>query len=76
MIYPFTAIAKKQVINEVFDNMHFVILYRKVMVSMMDEDDLAKSRSIGSATAFRSTLEGMNYTFHKKGNYFYDDQTH
>lgn len=76
MIYPFTAIAKKQVINEVFDNMHFVILYHKDMVSVLDEDDLSKSRRIGSATAFRSTMEGVNYTFHKKGNYFYDDQTH
>jgi hypothetical protein len=75
-IYPFSAIAKKQVINEVFDNMHFVIFYHKDMVSVMDEDQLEKSKHIGSATAFRSTLEGINYTFHKKGNYFIDDQTH
>lgn len=76
MIYPFSAIAKKGVINEVFDNMHFVIFYHKDMVSVLDEDDLSKSKHIGSATAFRSTLDGVNYTFHKKGNYFYDDQTH
>jgi len=75
-IYPFSAIAKKGVINEVFDNMHFVIFYHKDMVSVLDEDKLSKSKHIGSATAFRSNLEGVNYTFHKKGNYFFDNQTH
>ena len=76
VIYPFSEIAKKEVINEVFDNMHFVIFYHGEMVSVLDEDDLSKSRHIGSATAFRSNLEGVNYTFKKKGNYFLDDQTH
>jgi len=75
MIYPFTAIAKKNVVNEIFDNMHFVIFYHKDMVSVLDEDELSKSRRIGSATAFRSTLNGVNYTFHKKHNYFVDNQT-
>ena len=75
MIYPFSEIAKREVINEVFENMHFVIFYHGEMVSVLDEDDLSKSRHIGSATAFRSTLDGINYTFKKKGNYFSDDQT-
>ena len=46
------------------------------MVSVLDEDTLSKSRKIGSATAFRSYLNGVNYTFKKKDNYFVDDQTH
>ncbi len=75
MIYPFSIIAKKEVINEIFDKMPFVIFYHKDMVSVLDEDDFAKSKKIGSATAFRSDLDGVNYTFHKKGNYFIDNQT-
>jgi hypothetical protein len=75
MIYPFTSIAKKEVINEVFENMNFVIFYHKDMVSVLDEDDFKKSKKIGSATAFRRDLDGVIYTFKKKANYFVDDQT-
>lgn len=74
-IYPFEEIAKKQVINDVFDNMNFVIFYHGETVSVLDEDKLSKSKKTGSATAFRSNLDGVNYTFHKSGNYFADDQT-
>jgi len=74
-IYPFEEIAKKQVINDVFDNMNFVIFYHGETVSVLDEDKLSKSKRTGSATAFRSNLDGVNYTFHKAGNYFMDDQT-
>ncbi|MFM9946208.1 MAG: DUF3179 domain-containing protein [Bacteroidia bacterium] len=75
MIYPFSKISEKEVINEVFDNMHFVIFYHGEMVSVLDEDKLSKSRHVGSATAFRSTLDGVNYKFKKKGSYFEDEQT-
>lgn len=76
IIYPFSSLAKKEVLNEVYDNMYFTIFYHSDMVSVLDEDTLSKSRKIGSATAFRSYLNGMNYTFKKKDNYFVDDQTH
>ncbi len=76
IIYPFSNIAKHKVINEVFNNMHFVIFYHGETVSVLDEDKLSKSRHIGSATAFRSTLDGVNYTFKKHGHYFEDHQTH
>lgn len=74
-IYPFEAIAKKEVINDEFDHMKFVIFYHKETVSVLDEDKLSKSKRTGSATAFRSNLDGVNYTFKKSGNYFTDDQT-
>ncbi|MCB9252693.1 MAG: DUF3179 domain-containing protein [Flavobacteriales bacterium] len=74
-IYPFEAIRKKQVINEVFDNMAFVIFYHDETVSVLDEDNLSASRKTGSATAFRSYLDGVNLTFKKEGDYFKDEQT-
>lgn len=74
-IYPFSQLAEKEVINEVFDGMPFVIFYHHETVSVLDEDDLTKSKKTGSATAFRSHLDGVDYTFEKFGSYFKDLQT-
>jgi hypothetical protein len=74
-IYPFSVLAHKEVINEVFDGLHFTIFFHKETVSVMDEDKLSHSHKVGSAVAFRSELNGVNYTFHKSGHYFKDDQT-
>ena len=74
-IYPFSAIAKKQVINEVFYDTELVIFYHDKTVSVLDEDDLSKSKRVGSATAFEADLDGVNYTFKKHGEYFMDNET-
>lgn len=55
--------------------MPFVIFYHHETVSALDEDDLTKSKETGSATAFRSHLDGVDYTFEKFGGYFNDLQT-
>lgn len=75
-IYPFHALAQQPVVNEIFGDIHIVIFYHGEMVSTLDKDDLSKSKHVGSATAFESRLNGVNYTFQKTGNYFTDDQTH
>lgn len=74
-IYPYTEISKQQVINEEFDGLPFVIFYHSETVSVMDEDDLKSSRKTGSATAFRSDVDGKRLTFYKDGMYFRDQQT-
>lgn len=74
-IYPYSAIAAKGVINDAYNGQHFVIFYHGETVSVLDEDKLSKSKHIGSATAFRSNLDGMNLTFKKSGDYFIDEQT-
>lgn len=74
-IYPFTNLAEKKVINESFDGMSFVIFFHDETVSVLDEDDLKKSKKTGSATAFKSHLDGVDYTFETFGNYFKDHQT-
>jgi hypothetical protein len=74
-IYPFSALAEKQVLNETFDNLKFTIFFHKEMVTVTDEDKLSHSKHVGSATAFRSVLGTDTFTFKKAGRYFKDDQT-
>lgn len=74
-IYPFSKLAEKSVINESFDGMPYVIFFHNETVSVMDEDELEKSKKTGSATAFRSHVDGVDYTFEKFGDYFKDQQT-
>ncbi|MBL7811068.1 MAG: DUF3179 domain-containing protein [Bacteroidetes bacterium] len=74
-IYPFTELAHQPVINEVLDNMHYSIFYHGETVSVLDEDKLSRSRHIGTAVAYRTDIAGVNYTFHKSGHWFKDDQT-
>lgn len=74
-IYPFAALGRIGVINEFFNNLHFVIFYHNQVVSVSNKEKLSNSQFNGSAMVFRSLVNGANYTFYKKGNYFYDDQT-
>jgi hypothetical protein len=74
-VYPFSAIAKKGVINDSFNGKHLVIFYKSGTVSVLDEKEISKSRNVGSATLFNAVLEGQKLTFQKKGEYFRDQQT-
>ena len=74
-IYPFSTISEKKVINDIAGDSRVVVFYHGETVSVLDEDNLSKSKKTGSATAFNSTLDGTNYTFSASGNYFTDEQT-
>lgn len=74
-IYPYHALAKEQVVNDSFDGTHFSIFYHGDMVTVLDEDKLKKSRHVGSATAFRTRVDGKDLTFEAQGNYYKDHQT-
>lgn len=74
-IYPYHVLAKEQVLNQEFDGISFSIFYHGETVSVLDEDKLAKSKHVGSATAFRTKVDGQVLTFKKEGEYFKDDQT-
>ncbi len=45
-IYPFSIIAKKGVINDKYDKKNIVIFYKKGTVSVLDKNDISKSKSI------------------------------
>ncbi len=74
-IYPYSTIAKLQVINTTAGQTDVVIFYHSETVSVLDRDNLSKSRHTGSATAFNRQLNGKVYTFRKSGDCFTDDQT-
>lgn len=74
-IYPYHMLAKEQVINQEFDGVNFSIFYHGETVSVLDEDKLNHSKHVGSATAFRTQVDGKVLTFKKDGDYFKDDQT-
>ncbi|MCJ8163219.1 DUF3179 domain-containing protein [Pontibacter sp. E15-1] len=74
-IYPFSAIAKKGVVNDSFEGKHIVIFYTSGTVSVLDERDISRSRKVGTATLFNAVLNGRKLTFLKKGNDFVDEQT-
>ncbi|MBK8659874.1 MAG: DUF3179 domain-containing protein [Bacteroidetes bacterium] len=74
-IYPFHALAKAQVVNETVGETPIVIFYHQETVTVLDKDDLSKSKRVGSATVFESKLNGVSYSFHKAGDYFIDDRT-
>ncbi len=74
-IYPFHALAKQQVVNETVGETPLVIFYHGETVTVLDEDNFAKAKRVGSATAFESKLNGVSYTFRKAGDYFVDEQT-
>lgn len=75
-IYPFHALAQQQVVNETVGKTALVVFYHGETISVMDRDNLAKSKHVGSATAFNRNLNGVDYTFVKDGDYFVDEQTH
>ncbi len=74
-IYPYRELAKKQVVHETIGKTNIVIFYHDGMVSVLDEDDLASSKKVGSAAPYVTKVEGVNLTFKKAGRYFKDDQT-
>ncbi|MEB8330208.1 DUF3179 domain-containing protein [Flavobacteriaceae bacterium KMM 6897] len=74
-IYPFSIIAKMGVINDNFDEKNIVIFHKKGTISVLDKNEISKSKSIGSATMFSSDLDGITLTFKKVDEDFIDNET-
>lgn len=74
-IYPFTAITEEVVINDAFDHKKIVIFFETGTVSVLDEDDISKSKVIGTATVFESKIDGKELTFKSVDGQFVDNQT-
>lgn len=74
-IYPFTAIAEQEVINDQFFSKQVVIFYQSGTVSNMDKADISASKNVGSATVFDPHINGQLLSFKKVNGKFIDDQT-
>lgn len=73
--YPFSAIAKKSVVNDLFNEKNIVIFYSPGTVSVLDEKKISRSRKVGTATLFNAVLDGKKLTFEKTGDAFRDNET-
>ncbi len=75
-VYPFSAFVDKPIINDIFNGVPIVIFSMNDATSALDERQIANSRIIPSATAYRRQLGEYVLEFEKQddGN-FYDVQT-
>lgn len=74
-IYPFSAIQKKHVINDVFNDEAIVLFFASKTVSVLDKTNIAESKEIGSVTVFTSRIDDKILSFQKVENNFVDEQT-
>lgn len=74
-IYPLSLISRKEAINDTFQDQHLVLFYTSKTVSVLDEREIADSRTIGSVTVFVPQVKDRLLTFTKEGEVFKDDQT-
>ena len=74
-IYSFNSVAKKGVINDIFKTSKVVLFYKSGTVSILDENDISKSKNVGSVTVFNAIFDGLHLTFKKKKGIFTDSQT-
>jgi len=74
-IYSFTSAAKKGVINDVFKTNNIVLFYKLGTISVMDENDIATSKDVGSVTVFKAVIDNQILTFKKKNGAFIDTET-
>jgi hypothetical protein len=63
------------VVNDDFENRNLVVFYEEEVVSVLDEDDISKSKTIGSATVFMSKIDGKDLLFKMEGENFVDSET-
>lgn len=74
-IYPLTIIQNAQVINDVFENKNLVLFYSDKTVSVLDQNNIAQSKKVGSVTVFSPIIKKQKLEFAKEGNYFVDKKT-
>ena len=74
-VYPFAAVAETGVINDKFGSKEVVLFYQSGTISNMDQNDISKSKDVGSVTVFNPIVKGKKLTFMKLDGYFQDEQS-
>jgi hypothetical protein len=71
VVYPFTLLAQARVINDTVNGTAVVAFWQSGAVSPLD-----KSRDVGMAVLFYSTVDGQTLTFYAKNGVIKDAETH
>ncbi|MDP2060604.1 MAG: DUF3179 domain-containing protein, partial [Flavobacteriaceae bacterium] len=75
LIYPFTELRKKKVVNDEFEGQKIVVFYKSGTVSVLDTYKISEGKDVGTAVIYKPIVEGQTLTFKEKKGYFYDVQT-
>ena len=74
-VYPFSAFKTEPVINDNFNGVPVVVFSKPDAASALDGADIAKSKIIPSATAYRREIDDLVLSFEQDGESFYDRET-
>lgn len=74
-IYPLSEISKKQVVNDNFRGQSVVFFHTEKTVSVLDENNISKSKQVGSVTVFDPRIDNKLLTFKNTKEGFVDNET-
>jgi len=74
-VYPFSAVEKAGVINDVFNDKNVVLFYQPGTISILDEKEIKDSKDVGMVTVFNPSVDGCLLKFKKIDDKFIDEQT-
>ncbi len=75
LIYPFTELKKKKIVNDEFEGQKIVVFFKSGTVSVLDTYKISEGKDVGTAVIYKPIIEGQTLTFKEKKGYFYDVQT-
>ena len=74
-LYPFTALKREPVINDVFSGLPVVVLSRDGTLSVLDAESIKESRTLPSATIFDRRVGERKLSFEMQGARIVDRET-
>jgi hypothetical protein len=75
VVVPFSRLARQPVLQAEAGGRPVVVVYKRGVVSPLDDPSIADSRDVGTAAAFDARLEGRTLSFERRGNGFVDRET-
>jgi Protein of unknown function (DUF3179) len=75
-VFPFSSLVRKLVVNEEVGGAPVVVLYKRGVVSPLDEGVISSaSADVGTAAAFDRRIDGRTLTFERRGGRYLDEQS-
>jgi Protein of unknown function (DUF3179) len=74
-VFPFSSLAREPVVNEEVGRDPVVVLYRRGVVSPLDEGVIRESDDVGTAAVFDRRIDGRTLTFKGRGDRYVDEET-
>ena len=75
VVFPFSRLVKEPVVNEEVQGRPVVVLYKRGVVSPLDQSSIEASRDVGTAAAFDRRLGSRTLSFVRREGRFVDRET-